>query len=176
MPYFSLRTAANAPVEVPGNSEPEVKANIANNGQVTHTAHSRSTTPVAPQSLALTAAVSAASVCVLCRASVGQVANAALAEAWVAAFFVRRSHAILKQKAEQAGDEDTADEQFDLMEAAAEAEEAARAKYYASITAPPQPHATAADTGAAAANTAAANPYADVKVEPSSAVTDDDFM
>ena len=38
------------------------------------------------------------------------VANKALARAWVHAFFARRAHAIAKQKAEQAGDEDAADQ------------------------------------------------------------------
>ena len=34
MPYFSLRSASNAAVEVPGNTEAEVRANIAKSGQV----------------------------------------------------------------------------------------------------------------------------------------------
>ena len=99
----------------------------------------------------------------------------ALAESWVAAFFVRRSHAIVKQKAEQAGDEEAADEAYEQMMDAQEAEEAAKAKYYASITGPPQPGASDSGTAAVAANSTA-TPYADVKVEPSNVDDDDGFM
>ena len=99
----------------------------------------------------------------------------ALAEAWVSAFFVRRSHAIAKQKAEQAGDEAGADEAYEAMMDAQDDEESAKAAYYASITAPPQPVAHSEHTEAAV-NSSAASPYADVKVEPSSVDDDDGFM
>ena len=111
--------------------------------------------------------------CLLCDC---QVASVSLAESWVAAFFVRRSHAIARQKAEQLGDEEAADEAYELMLDAQDEEEAAKAKYYASISAPPQPAAAAQAGTAAVAATTASNPYGDVKVEPSSVDDDEGFM
>ena len=73
------------------------------------------------------------------------------------------------------GDEDAADEAYERMMDAQDEEEAAKAKYYASITSPPQPTATHSDAAAVAASNTA-TPYGDVKVEHTSVDDDDGFM
>jgi hypothetical protein len=66
----------------------------------------------------------------------GDIAQPELALQWVRAFFLRRSHAIQKQKALQVGDEDTADEWADKEDEALEEEEKMREKYYNSVGKP----------------------------------------
>jgi hypothetical protein len=110
----------------------------------------------------------------------GGIAQPPLANAWVAAFFTRRSHQISKQKAEQVGDEEAADAAYERMVEAEQAEGAARAAYLAAVAAMGNAPAAAASTAEAAGGAqqqqqqaSGGGLYADVKQDRRDAATAD---
>lgn len=105
----------------------------------------------------------------------GSIDRPDLALAFVEAYFKRRSHQVLRQKAEQIGDEDTADKEYDLTVEAEEIEEEAKAAYEKSRgQAAPEAAAPVATSSSATSS----NPYGDIMgtANNDNPVDDDDFM